>query len=316
MPKTIEDTFIFKIIPDYKKAILHFITKAERVNTRGQEFEDVLFDVKRRRVSDGLTKILQSPNVIIGIDETPLPKAFKAFVAKDLQDDSKRKVFIDGTEFLKLVGGRYQCKDNELNWLISYTINGTTYYIYAMLPQKLLLDSTVISTGGTCFSRLFTYIIDRMYKVTSVPIIRNKIDYLAAMYYQINLLGKDPESESSLRNIRNMAAKISNISDRDSRTVDISLESGDFTDINTFAQCLTRIFQFKELSAAAIIAKWMESFQPGTQFALEFFPSFSAMLTNAYVGGYLNNQNLIEKVTDRPLVEYCKNILKIGDSVA
>ena len=54
----------------------------------------------------------------------------------------------------------------------------------------------------------------------------------------------------------------------------------------------------------------------GTAFALEFFPAFSAMLTDAYVGCYINNQKTIEKIVGRDMTEYTKTILRIGDGVA
>ena len=312
--KTIGDTFLYGKFPDYDKALMHFILKANRVNTKTSEFEDILYDIKRRRISDSLTKVLSSNNTVVGIDDAPLPKAFKAFIAKDIKDSSKPKVFIDGTDCLKLKDGRYDCSD--LNWLISYTIAGITGFIYKIKPEALLLDQTVIIDGCDCFMRMMSYIIDKIFKVTSVPTLKAKIDYAICLYYQFTLLEKDQKSESGFRQASYAAKKVSKATDREADMVNILLQEHDFDNINTFIMALERMFVLKNMKIDIVTANWMQAFGTGTQFGMEFFPSFSAVLTNAYIGGYLNNQVLIEKLCDTSLIIFTKQILKIGDSCA
>jgi hypothetical protein len=50
----------------------------------------------------------------------------------------------------------------------------------------------------------------------------------------------------------------------------------------------------------------MYLFNPSTVFALEYMPAFQSMLTNAYVGAYLNNQKTIEKICGKSMVQYAK----------
>ena len=54
-------------------------------------------------------------------------------------------------------------------------------------------------------------------------------------------------------------------------------------------------------------------FSPSTVFAMELFPSFATMITDCYIGGYLNNQKTIEKVLGSSMVEFSKTIFKVGD---
>ena len=312
--KTIGDTFIYGQFPDYDKMLVHFMLKGQRINTTGSEFEDILFDVKRRRLTDTLTKVITSNNVVFAIDDRPLPKAFKTFVAKDIQDGSKPKVFIDASDYLKFDGGTWKCSD--LNWLMSYVVSGITGFIYKLKPEKLLLDQTVIMDGGDCFVRLFSYMVDRIYKIVSVQNMKRKVDYLCALYYQINLLQKDFSSESGFRQMSNVAKKLSNIDDREATAVDVMLQPEDFKNVDQFVKCLARIFNFKDFKIAVALNTWMQAFGTGTQFGMEFFPAFSTMLTNAYIGGYLNNQNLIEKLCGTALITFSKAVLKIGDGVA
>ena len=63
------------------------------------------------------------------------------------------------------------------------------------------------------------------------------------------------------------------------------------------------------------VNKWIFVFGPGTQFAMELYPAFSTMITNAYCGAYLNNQKVIEKVLGRTLVEYSVALLQLGSDL-
>ena len=56
----------------------------------------------------------------------------------------------------------------------------------------------------------------------------------------------------------------------------------------------------------------MYKYGPGTVFALELFPAFATMLTDAYVGAYINNQKSIEKIAGPSMVEFTKALLSIG----
>ena len=56
----------------------------------------------------------------------------------------------------------------------------------------------------------------------------------------------------------------------------------------------------------------MSIYGTGTVFALEIFPAFASMLTDAYVGAYLNNQKTIEKITNTSMIEFTKTLLSIG----
>jgi hypothetical protein len=49
---------------------------------------------------------------------------------------------------------------------------------------------------------------------------------------------------------------------------------------------------------------------------MEYFPAFSAMITDAYNGGYLNQQKTIEKVCGAEMVEYSKQVITLIGSIA
>lgn len=312
MAKTYSQTYLYGQYNEYEKKIYEFIIKSEHIDTNSAEFKDILYDVKRRRISDHLAKIITSDNVVLAInDGKPLPKAFKVFVAADVKDSNKVKVFIDVTDCIVYKDGVYVC--NKLDWLISYTINAMTAYIYVKAENKLLNNASILKDGCDAWVSCFSYIIDRMYKVSTVPQIKRRIDYLAAIYYQVNIMCRDLQrSEDS---IKANAIRTSNIDPRDAKVVDIMIQDGDFYNINSFVMALERIMQLKDIKTGNIVSYWMNAFGPGTVFALEYFPAFSAMMTNTYVGAYLDQQMTIEKVAGQSMVRFTKTILQIGASV-
>ena len=308
--------------PKYEKYIYEFIMKADRINTKGSEFEDLLYDIKRRKVTDNLTKIIKSDNVILGtMESSELPKAFKVFCAKDVKefgtggksDPKQVRVFIDASGLVQFKNANYTC--NRIDWLISYVMDAMVSYIYTMATNKIVNNSSIVNDGADCFMSLFTYIIDRLYKISSVPDLKRQVDYLAALYYQVNILEKDFKiSEDTLKK---NAIKMSNVDPKMAARADVmvDLKPETFKNINTFVSSLKGL-GFKDIDVSKVAAYWMKAFGTGTILGMEYFPSFSAMLTDAYNGGYLNNQITIEKLTGPAMVKFVKSIIQIGESLS
>lgn len=317
MAKSYADTYLYRQYAEYDKKLFEFVMNAERINTKGAEFEDILYDVKRRKVSDSLAKILVSNNTVLGISNgRPLPKAFKVFVHFDVKEDkSKPKVFIDASECIVYRNGAYALTgQNQINWLVSYVISGLTAYVYQMLPNKITGNASILKDGGEAFTKCFSYIIDRMYKITTVPQLKRRIDYAINLYYQINLMGRD--LDKNFDSIKANAIRVSDIDPKDTAFVDVSLKPSDFTNIDTFVNALGRIFSLKDIKTGNVVSYWMNAFGTGTVFGLEYLPAFCTMMTDTYIGAYLNQQLTIEKIAGTAMVKVSKTILQIGDSVA
>lgn len=312
MAKTYSQTYIFKQYSEYERKIYNFIMNSERIDQNSSEFADIIYDVKRRKISDDLTKVLTSNNVILAIyPGNNLPKAFKTFVASDIKNNNEVKVFIDATECITYKNGVYVC--SKIDWLVSYIISAMVDFIYVKAENKLLGNASLVKDGCDAWVKCFSYIIDRMYKISTVPQIRYRVNYLSAIYYQVAIIGKDIEKYED--SIKASAIKISDISPSEARIVDMMIQENDFINIDTFANALSRIIQFKDLKVGNIVSYWMNAFGSGTVFALEYFPAFSKMMTNTYVGAYLDQQMTIEKIAGQSMIKFSKTILQIGASV-
>ena len=181
-------------------------------------------------------------------------------------------------------------------------------FIYYADETRMTSNSKVMSVGAQAFALLFTHVVDYACKISSMPSTKNKCMYLAALYYLGNILGKDYTTEGC----RKIAKKVSGLSDRDAGIVDIQLKSESMVNIKYFIETLSSILHLNKLTLDIVVERWMSIYGTGTIFSLEIFPAFASMVTDAYVGAYLNNQKTIEKIAGTSMIEFTKVLLSIG----
>ena len=139
---------------------------------------------------------------------------------------------------------------------------------------------------------------------------REKVEYMSSIYFQTCVCGR-VYSES----IERRAKIISGISSKDIEVIDIKLDGTAYKNIDTFIQAVAKIINAEGLKLDNFVEKWVMLFGSGTQFAMEYFPAFSKMITDTYIGAYLNNQKTIEKVVGRDIVTYSTNLFRIGEDL-
>lgn len=313
MAKTYASTYLYGKYNEYEKRTIDFLLKADRIDQSLPEFEDIIYEVRKRQTSPALVKVLKSPNVILMSSMKPLDKAFKVFCAKDIKNDSSLKVFIDVSNIIKKdeVKGKYVCGRNEIDIFISYLINAMTTFIYYTPngTDRIVNNTSVRSDGARVFADLFSHVVDYLCKISTISGSKNKCQYMAAMYYLVNLLGADANSEAT----RRIACKVSGISDREAEIINIQLKPDCFLNIKFFVENVADVMHLSKLTLDTVVEKWMYVYGTGTVFALELFPAFSNMVTDAYIGAYINNQKTIEKVAGQGMVVFTKSILTIGE---
>lgn len=304
LTKTFSNTYLYNKA-NHEKFIFDYLMNATEINKLDPSFEDIRYDVKRRQVSSSLVKILDSKGVILLTHNTPLPKAFKIITAKDVKGDNKLKVFIDCSDLIKNINGKYVC--NNIDILVAYLASAMNQYIYYIDPKRLLMREEIIKNGAACFSTMFTNIVDYLHKVSTIQSTRDKCLYLSSVYYLVNILKKDFND-----NTKHIAREISGLSEREEELLIIQLSEHAFDNINYFVDECNSILKIGKLTLDLFIEKWIYLYGVGTHFALELYPSFATVLINAFVGCYLNNQKTIEKITGRDMVAFVNAILRVG----
>lgn len=301
--KNYSNTYLYNLV-NYEDKLFNLIMKGERIDKNDPSFEDIKYEVKKRQVSNSLVKVLDSSNVVLLLSPQPMAKAFKIFAAKDVKEDNKLKVFIE-VDVIRKIDGVYKCSNVDI--LVAYLLSALNTFIYYVDPKRLIMRDEINNAGAKCFSSLFTHIIDYIYKISTTPSTRDKCIYLSSLYYIKNILCKDITDS-----VKTMCRRISGISEREEEIIWLQLDDEDFLNIKTFIDKVGAILKLPKLTIDIFVEKWIYLYGVGTQFALELYPAFATMITNVYVGCYLNNQKTIEKVVGRSLIDFTTTILRVG----
>lgn len=311
MPKNYSNTFLYRKYPEYDKALFSFIMENEPIDKESKEFAGVIYDIKRRETSPALMKVLKSDVVVLGMSANPLPRQFKVFCAKDLKGNNKDlKVYIDCSDIItKNKEGNWVCR--EIDILISHLIAAMVDVIYYKDERILVNNASLTQLGAKIFADLMTHIVDYVAKISSNPKNKSYCQYICSLYFIHNLLGRD-ETTSGMQNV---ARNIAGLSERESDIVDMQLTAHSFQNIKFFAETMAKILRINKLTVDLIVERWMYLYGVSSVFALELYPAFSEMITNCYIGAYLNNQKTIEKITGNAMVEFTKTTLRIGAGV-
>lgn len=309
--KNFGDSYLYKV-GNFEKQLMQFMMSAEIIDKNHPSFDDIKYEVKRRQVTSSLMKVLMSDNIVLLKGNTGLSRAFKVFAAKDIiSGDKKTKVFIDVTDLIKSTDGTYSIESRNVDTLVSHLVNAMNTFIYWVQPNRLLNNTTLVDTGTKAFSDMFTYVVDYL-RIGSVDNIRERTKYISALYYQCGLLCKDFTDS-----VRNRARKLSGLSEREADIVETLMGPDPFKDINTFIASLAKVLRIDgQLRLDNFIEKWAFIYGSGTQYGTELYTCFASIITNAYVGAYINNQKTIEKVLGRTLVEFTNALFKVGSELA
>lgn len=323
--KSYSDAYLYQKFPNYSKDITNAIMKDPVLDKATDSFQDVIYEVKRSKVSESLVNILQSRNVIFLECEDPMPRVFKVFAARDIRSkDRNIKIFIDCTNVITK-----SKKSAELivdaTKLISYLINAGMTMIYHKSYSTIIRRNNIVTGATENFAKCFTFIVDYLAKVSIQESSKIKVMYLSSMYFLEGVLQLGDMNKSKA-----IAKKIAGISDRESTMLDILLDKAStpvgvhkgedpspYENIKIFINALREVMHFnkKVISTDMIVERWMIQYGPCTALALEYFPAFSAMMTDAYIGGYINSQKTIEKVCGTSMVTYSKSVIDLIDSV-
>lgn len=321
--KSLSDSYLYQKYPRYQSLMLDAMMKDPIIDKTTDIFQDVLYDVRRMKIiSDPLSRILTSTNVILLDCANPLPRSLKVFASRDPRSkDPGIKIFIDITNVITKneKTGKYNVDDVKL---LSYLMDAAVTMIYHKSATTLVKRNELVQLSANAFSKLFTYIIDYLVKVSIQESNKIKTIYLSAMYFLEGILSMNNPSGSAA-----VAKKIAGISEREATMLEILIDKAcnprggkafnPYDNIKTFVSTLVSVLHLNDkiITTDIVVEKWLTQYGPGTVFGLEYFPAFSNTLTDAYNGGYLNNQKTIEKVCGQEMLDYSKKIIDMISTI-
>lgn len=317
--KILSDTFLYSMA-DYDRNILGFLTGHTRIDKKSEAFEDVIYNIKKIQINPVLMKVLMSDKIVLCINNKPLPRSLKVFRASNIKDNKRDQkiIYIDCTDLIVMKGSMYKCKD--LLVFMSYLIDAMTYVLYYEAPQKVIMNTDITEYSTNAFIDMVMYNVGFLSAPTTLPGNKEKMCYFIANYYLRSVMCKD-----NLSSVKSTSKKLSKLEQKDCDYLDIIIDqfyikNDQNVSIDKFVLEFARIFMNQDelhkgkdkLTPEVFIHKWMYLFGPGTVFGLELFPAFSNILTDCYVGGYINQQNTIEKVVNKAISPYTTTLVLIG----
>ena len=200
----------------------------------------------------------------------------------------------------------------------------TVTMVYHKAINKILNRTSMVNIATEAYAKCFTQVVDYLAKVSIQESSRISVLYLSSMFFTISALDLSEDRAKSI------ATKIAGISNREAAMLDMlmernSISKGDakneanpYENIKTFIAAMRETLHLnkKVISTDMIVERWMMLYGSSTVFAMEYFPHFSAMITDAYIGAYLNKQKAIEKVCGTAMINYSKEVISLIDSIA
>ena len=196
--------------------------------------------------------------------------------------------------------------------MIAYLNSAIVNLMYYKMPQKLF-NYNNLNFGSACFCKLFLNILELMCKISSMDDSKAKCHYAISKYFHTNVaytIEGGKRDDTFTDSVRKRCINDAALSERQAAIVDANIPDDNYDNIKLFIESLSDMIRIPSLTIDAFIERWMWIYGgPSTAFALEYYPSFSEMVTHAYHGVYLNNQKTIEKVCGNNMVGYTKGII-------
>lgn len=304
--KKYTDTYIYNKFNTYNQQLLAAITKGERIDKNTEGFmEDVVLEVKRSKAPTYLLKVLTSGNCVLLYPKEPLPRMFKVFCAKDPKGNGKIKTFIDCTGVLNYNDSTRRYK-THVDVLIANLVEAKINMIYFIIPKSYISKSSFMITSTRIYAKLMTHLIDYLGNITVIPGNREKMMYYAAKFFLYTVLQASTDEDR----INDLASRAVNVKGTESKVFDIMADLEDnFSSLPGFVLFIQKTFKLDKLTMSLFIEKWMFLYGPSTVLGIEFLPSFISMITNAYLGVFLNNQKSIEKIVSNDMITLGKEVI-------
>lgn len=314
--KRMSDSYLYQE-SGYSRELYSFIINAQRIDPTKPDFESVVYNVKMRQVSPSLVKILMSNRVVLCTDNKKgMSRAFKVFQAIDPKSPVKgdRKIFIDCTKLIVEKNGTYAC--TNIGTLISYLVSALSYGLYYSLPATVMSNNALIKAATEIFVDLSLYTLGFLKVPVTLNDNKERLSFILAEYFLFNVL-----QISNTDSVIAIAKKVSKLDKYQATHVVFAdtLADGNCS-IDKFIKSIQTLFLGQDelkmktstLTTEAFVEKWAYLFGPSTYLGLELFPAFSTMVTDCFVGSYINQQNTIEKIAGKNIIVYSNELLKIG----
>ena len=293
-PKMYSQCFLFKSNV-YETKLLNYIKHSEELDKNSDKFFYVLNSFKHS-YPKWLYKFVASDRCAFFIPNKSFPvvKAFNAFAITKGNGKNQHLAIINAHLLnVHLKSNAYVLNSNTESAMLGYSVSAATHYTYLVNPTVYTSNSKIVVNGGESFARLVNHILHYVYKINSIPKLKEKTDLFSKIYFYRNLMNFDMEKSLKL------AKRDTNVSEHEIAVLNAD-EDEAYENIDVFINnVLAKLPGLEKLTTAIFVEKWIQLYGVGTEFAMELLPPFLTLFTNLYVSSYTCNINLIQSVTGK-----------------
>ena len=164
--------------------------------------------------------------------------------------------------------------------------------------NTLVANQEICKVGCLCYAKLVSKVLDKLYAVNLDGYKADKVRYLAAKFFLINMLDK-PDSEG-VKAIARTTCKT--MTQNNIELFDQSIHENTFDDLETFVNAIGILIDgCSSINVRTFIRVWMQMYQPSTTLAMEYLPYFFHMLFSVSVGAHLNNEVIIDTLLGKDI---------------
>lgn len=175
--------------------------------------------------------------------------------------------------------------------------------------NSITMNQSICKLGASLYTKFIFKILDKMFAINLDPIKSDKLKFVIAKFFLINILEK-----SNTETINNMA--YSCVSNNTSKNTIIAFEEGlpqnIYVRLDDFIYGLSiNIDGLHSLTIRTFIDTSIKMYGTSTLFALEFFPMFCHMLFSVAVGAHLNSEYLIESLMGKEIDRFYNEVANV-----
>lgn len=242
---------------------------------------------------------------VIRNEENPLPRYLNTF---GRMGNGKIEILVDVTNY-----SRKDVKNNELvifpSHLFSLLQGGSILYRLYTNWEKYTYNMNLIKSASLSYVYLVNKIFDKLYAVNIDPVKSDLINFIFAKFFLINHC-----DYKNLETINNIAysckfneTSLEYLLNSEER---IMTETEGYRDFFKLFECLKNIEGMSSLKIRTFLDNWMRMYGEGTILALDYLPSFIAVLSSSSIGANIHKDYIIEntcgKYSSKVVLEFSK----------
>lgn len=309
--KSTDQSYVFNMLN--KDSKINGSIKAIIQNGKGVEpsqIEEQLMIISKRfkmplknKVLDyyktGRIKLMTAPD-----PSKQLPSAMPFFLMK-ANGDVIAVVMVD------IFGNVLQNGDISIDAKKLYVLMESAYMAieYNTFANKYNTNGNILNHGAKIYANMFIKPINRKYNINVDRIKTQKVLFMAAKFYLVNIIGMDIRNEETINNIAKKAAKVNNPMLIDDAINDVNIMS--YKDINTFVTTLANgnlNLGLEKMNIRGYLEAYMQMYGGPALLALELFPYFVFNIDSAIHGGFINNQYMFEDLIEKDGPALCNTL--------